>query len=130
MSALQSRALISIVLEIFGEKFETRRDAQIQDHHLRRLVEIVFDRSGRRGGIVLEQALAIVGSVAGERLNCSFLIPRKEISADNLICEPALSFKTNLDGVDFPLLDGFENKLVLPVVVFWAHYRSFAGRVV
>ena len=64
---LLSPAPISlVVLEIFAEKFEPRRYAQIQDHHLRRFAQIVSHSSGRRGDVVLEQARPIVRYVDGK----------------------------------------------------------------
>ena len=99
---LVSLALILVFLEIFAEKFEPRRYAQIQDHHLRRFVEIVSDRSGHRGDVGLEQARPIVGHVDRKRLDGGFLVPRKEIPAHNLICEPALPIKRISTVLVFP----------------------------
>ena len=73
MSALHSCGLLLVVLEVFAEQFESRRDAQIQHHRVRRLVHVVFDGRGCRGDVVLRQARAIVGHVDGKRFDSRFL---------------------------------------------------------
>src|SRR5579872_342594 len=126
MSTLQCRTFLLVVLEIFTEQFESRRYAQVQDHHLGRLVEIVSHRSGRCRDVVLNQARAIVGHIDGKWLEGWFLLPRQEIGANYLIGNPALAVKTNLDVARRFLINALQCELMEQIIGLRTQNKSLA----
>ncbi len=63
-------------LQVFAEKVEAGRDAEVDHDHVGGLGEVVFDGGGGGGDVVLGEVGAVVGDVDGERLAVRVLRPK------------------------------------------------------
>src|SRR5207245_1545164 len=99
-------------LQVFAEKIKTRRNTEVNHHHVRGFVQVVLDSCGRRGNVVLWKMRTIVGHIYRKRLIRGPFVPKQEIAADNLKSQTAFTIESQAYRVCFLHIDTFEYELV------------------